>query len=376
MKVAVWRILPVSLLASLGAGLACGAALAADSYPPSMQFMPPPGATRLAPSSISRIQSPEALACEDASKSVSVDARIDACKNLIASGQWKGKEIAWAYANRCVALNAKGNHDQALADCSKAISLDPDNALAYQIRGDIMGGRDEIDKAIADYDKAEALGGKNAPLFGGRGALLLARGETDKAIADFDREVTLNGNSAAAYMDRGGAWLAKGDAAKAQADFAAAAKLSPNNDQALFNLGVSEVAGNDATKAIESFRQALKLNPANAYAALWLFVARGGDAGAKAELRADAMKATTGAWPWPVAKFYLGDKDVTQTLAGATSPGARCEAGFYIGQERLLKKARDEAIALLRKAVETCPKSFVETYRATAQLKELGAAGN
>ena len=129
MKKALWL-----LGASFAAALASGAAGAEDKF--SLDRFGGMEAPRVVPQPKSK-QSPAATACATGGGRVALDARIAACTNLINSGQWKGKDIGWAYANRCAVYSAQGRDDKALPDCVQAISLDPDSVIPYQIRGDI-----------------------------------------------------------------------------------------------------------------------------------------------------------------------------------------------------------------------------------------------
>jgi lipoprotein NlpI len=365
------------LLAAAGALALAGPAFAQSAAPeggapsfqsdPLNQFMTP----RVMPSVKTAPKSPEADACANSDGRVAAKARVEACGTLIDSGKWKGQEIAWAYSNRCFALKKLGEQDKALADCDKAIELDGKNAVAFQARGMILQDKGDADRALADYDKAVEFGGNNAALFSDRGNVLLARGETDKALTDYDKAIKLSGNAASAFIERGGAYLAKGQYDAALADYARAIELSPNNAFAHFNRGVAFQVKGDKARAIEEFRQALKIDPKNAYPGLWLFLAKGGAEG-KAELQRYSAKFTQGAWPWPVAQYDLGALDLQNTLAAAKTPGDQCEAQFYIGAERLAKNARDEGLAFLRKAVEICPKNFIEYIQAAAALKAAG----
>ena len=376
MKSAMW--LGVS---ALGLVLAGDPVLAQDR-PPLTDFTVPTPGPRVVPQltttpqtmTPNQAQSPDANRCAKGDAAISSEARAAACAKLIETGKWKGKDIAWAYANRCVALDRMGKIEQAFADCVQALTLDPDNAAALQIRANILQGRGESDRALVDYDKAIGLGVSNAQIFSDRGNVLLARGEADKALADYDRAVELNGKNAAVYLDRGSAWLAKGDADKALADFNKAIEIAPNHVIAWTDRGDAFMAKGDKARAADDFKQALKLNPANAYAALWLFLARDGEADALTELRTHSANLAQNAWPWPVAQFYLGGKDAQAVLAAAKTPGDACEAQFYLGMERLLKKARDEALPYLRKAAETCPKNFAEYFQAVSELKRLAPA--
>jgi len=361
---------------AFGLVFASAAAVAQDRSPVT-DFVNPTERPRVIPQPQSitptQAQSPDANRCAKVDAAISAEARVAACGKLIESGKWNGKDIAWAYANRCIAFDRLGKTDNALADCVKALSLDSDNVAALQIRGNILQGRGETDKALADYDQAIALGASNALVFVDRGNIWIAKGDADKALADFDRAVELNDKSAPIYLDRGSAWLAKGDADKALADFDRAIEITPNNVIAWTNRGDAAMIKGDKAKAAADFKQALKLNPANAYAALWLFLAREGAAEAATELQAQAAKLPQDAWPWPVVQYYLSGKDAQAMLAAAKTPDDQCEAQFYLGMESLLKKANSEALPYIRKAAETCPKNFAEYFQAVSELKRLDA---
>jgi tetratricopeptide (TPR) repeat protein len=355
--------------ASFAVSLDCGAAWAQNSLSNDPFGLQTP---RVVPQAKSK-QSPDATACATGGGRVAPDARIAACSRLIESGKWKGKDIGWAYANRCAVYSAQGKADKAFADCEKAIEVDPDSVIGYQIRGDILLQRGESEKALADYDNAIAHGARYAAIFVDRGNLLLAKGESQKAIADFDQALAFNPNSARALIARGGARFTGGEFDAAVADFDKAIEYAPESALAWQNRGSAHFAQGDFAKAAENFHQALKLDPANAYVALWLFIAGksgAGSADAKADLRAHAGKLPK-AWPWPVVQLYLGDKDATQTLAAATTPAEQCEAQFYVGEALTLEKAVDAALPLLRKAAEICPKDFTESVQAQVELKKL-----
>lgn len=361
------------LAISLGAMSVGGTALAQEKQPVPDHFTPPVGAPRFIPVP-KRPQSPAASACSNDGGKFSVEARLAGCSSLIDSGKWKGGEIAWAYANRCIIYNAQGQTDKALANCNLAIQQDPGTWLAYQIRGEIAEQQGNPEKAVADYDKAIEAGARNAAIFINRGDILLASGQPDKAMADFNQAIELNDKSAPAYIGRGGAWVAKGDADSALLDFSKVIELAPKNATAWFDRGAAYFAKGENAKAAEDFKQVLTLDPTNAYAALWQFIARARaqDGDAAAELQASSAKLSRIAWPWPVVQLFLGGKDAEETLAAAKSPGDQCEAQFYLGEERLLKKAIDEALPHFRKAAEICPKNFSEYFQALNELKPPG----
>ena len=93
------------------------------------------------------VTSVDALACANSDGKATPSQREEACSKLIDQRKWKGKEISWAYANRCAARYKLKQLDRALADCSEAIDQDPDQPNAYQLRAEIHRKRDNRAKA-------------------------------------------------------------------------------------------------------------------------------------------------------------------------------------------------------------------------------------
>ena len=74
--------------------------------------------------------------------------------------------------------------EQALADCGKALQLNPSDAGAITNRALVYLRLGDLDKAIAEYDIALQIDPKNAQAFYGRG--LAKRDQNDNAGADAD----------------------------------------------------------------------------------------------------------------------------------------------------------------------------------------------
>lgn len=99
---------------------------------------------------------------DDCSQEKNPDLSIKACTIIIESG---GKDAAIAYNNRGVVYSDRREYENAIADFSKAIELDPNYAIAYNNRGLAHHGRGEYARAIADFAKATELDSKNACAF-------------------------------------------------------------------------------------------------------------------------------------------------------------------------------------------------------------------
>ena len=106
-----------------------------------------------------------------------------------------------------------------LADYDAAVRLDPKYAFAYNNRGLARQAKGDLDGAIADYDAAVRLDPKYTFAYYNRGIARYDRKDYDGALADYDAAVRLDPKYAAAYYNRGLARKAKGDLNGAAAIF-------------------------------------------------------------------------------------------------------------------------------------------------------------
>jgi len=245
--------------------------------------------------------------------------------------------FADGYLYRGIARYAKKDFDGAIADYSKAIELEP-TALAYLDRGIALAAKRDFDRAMTDYDSAIRVFRNYAEAYYWRGIAWKDKGETDRAIADFSETIRIDADHTNAYDRRGQTYFYKGSFAGAVADLR----------------HVTDRTG-------------------SAYAMLWLYLsrARTGKTGA-GELTADAGRLKNKDWPYPVIDFYLGHRSLEEMRMAAAKPDEKCEAAFYAGEWHLLRGKKAEAKTELQFASDTCPKSFIESFGAAAELERLG----
>ena len=67
------------------------------------------------------------------------------------------RDFALTYSNRADAKNSLGRHEDAIADCDQALSLDPGTAGAYVNRGEAKAALGRTAEARSDLDAALAL---------------------------------------------------------------------------------------------------------------------------------------------------------------------------------------------------------------------------
>ncbi|HJZ32747.1 MAG TPA: tetratricopeptide repeat protein, partial [Hyphomicrobiaceae bacterium] len=90
------------------------------------------------------------------------DHKLEACTALIESGRETGLALAAAYRNRAAGHAAKKAFDQAIADYSKAIELNPKDVAAYNGRAAVYTSKGDYEHAVADATKAVELAPKRA----------------------------------------------------------------------------------------------------------------------------------------------------------------------------------------------------------------------
>ena len=118
---------------------------------------------------------------------------IAGCTRVIGSRRVRRSNLSAAHYNRGLAYRDKRQFDQAIADFSEAIRLDPKNARAHYQRGNIHADLGEShDLAIADYDIAIRLDPRFVFAYTARGLMHEAKGDIARAAADYRAALSLD----------------------------------------------------------------------------------------------------------------------------------------------------------------------------------------
>lgn len=339
------------------------------------------------------------------------DRSIAGCTQILQDKSELAHNRAIAYYDRGLAYADKGDLDQAIADYSKAIQLNPKFAAAYHNRGRAYRAKGDLDQAIADFTEAIRLNPKDTAAYLNRGNVYVDdKGNFDRAITDYDEVIRLNPKDAIAYNNRGLAYWRKGNIDQAIADFTEATNLDPKYTAGLDDLGnafryrgLLDTAIKLYTKAIQldskyarahldrgvaylyegylnralaDATKARELAPDDFYDALWVDIVsqRRGRPGrlATAVSKLDMTK-----WPAPVVRLYLDQLTPGALFAAADDPdawtkqGQLCEADFYLGELKLRQGDKKDAAQLLQTAENDCPQDFIEKISAVCELKAL-----
>ena len=89
-------------------------------------------------------------------------------------------------------------HEEAIADCSEAIRLDPRDPALYLERAEARSAVARFEEAIADYDRAIRLDPDHAGSYLGRCRAKSELGRHEEAVEDYDHAVRLDPDSVAA----------------------------------------------------------------------------------------------------------------------------------------------------------------------------------
>lgn len=151
--------------------------------------------------------------------------------------------------------------NEAIADYTEVLRIDPRDSIAYAGRGQARLARQDVGGAIDDLTQALHFEGKSPGLFVARGYAQLLKGDAGAAIGDFSAAISLDPKNAGALNNRALAYRKQGNLDAAIADYSAAIRLSPTYALAHNNRGyVFEAQGNKQAAAAD-FRRALALDP-------------------------------------------------------------------------------------------------------------------
>ena len=130
-----------------------------------------------------------------------------------------------ALMNRGNVLSALKRDDEALADYQAAIVLDPQDWNAWRLRGVAHGKKGNLELALADLNKAISIESGNADLYNNRGFTLFLQKDFAGALVDYERAIALDPLSALAFQNRGNLYAVKKEAQSACADWQRACEL-------------------------------------------------------------------------------------------------------------------------------------------------------
>jgi tetratricopeptide (TPR) repeat protein len=159
-----------------------------------------------------------------------------------------------------ISMFKKDGSDAVFSYLDNCIEETPNYLAAYQLRGEmLMEVRKDLRKALADFERAITINPNDAETYFLRGLLYDNSNEISKAINDYSKTIELNANHVTAYNNRANQYLKTENFQKALGDYTKAIQLSPDNTMAHYNRGLVYINANEFAKAIEDYNNIVGL---------------------------------------------------------------------------------------------------------------------
>ncbi len=139
-------------------------------------------------------------------------------------------KLTAAWIDRCQAQLALAKLSEAMADCRRAVELEPENSNAYLRLADVKAASTPADysSALEDYAKSIALNPRNGMAYNNRGVTRNSLKDYKGALADYNMAIELEPSDSRAYLNRGETLFLLGQRELACANFRQGRALKPD----------------------------------------------------------------------------------------------------------------------------------------------------
>jgi tetratricopeptide (TPR) repeat protein len=276
---------------------------------------------------------------------------------------------------------SRGELEKAIADCTKAIELDPDHGDAYAMRGNMLVAQDLRQQALADFTKVLALAPDNPAVWKARGRVYEQNDQWDQALADYQHAMELEPDNWKVWKSRAQQFGKTQQRDKAIALYAKLIELRPD-DHALYSARAEIHASlKNYDQAIADYNEAIRRAPS-----VQLIYGRAGAhamLGEYEKAEADARQAIelepSGNWGWwklidvAFARNVSAEEARTIVEQAVTAVDGRMklqDAAWNLLLDRRSEYETSCREAAARYAGSTNPKELASTARAAALADE------
>ena len=157
------------------------------------------------------------------------------------------------------------NHDKAAEDAAKILEADPTNLRARLVRAKIFEFSGDLDKALTEFNTAVEQNPTSGQALFQRQLHFERRGEHEKALADGDRMIQLEPDNGAGYLSRTLSHAIAGESDQATNYANALIQAHPENPLAYASRAAARGQNGDYKGAKEDLEAAIDLAPDNAF---------------------------------------------------------------------------------------------------------------
>ncbi len=165
-----------------------------------------------------------------------------------------------AYLNRAGAHLDRGEHEAALDDIERVVTLEPENGLGWEMRGLAFSRSGRPREGLASLDRAVELLPDRTFLLHSRAELRRRSGDRPGALRDVERALVIEPDHAATIEIRGLVRLDEGELPLAIADFERASELQPHPNRSRL-LGLARWRSGDLRGALAAYDRSVELDP-------------------------------------------------------------------------------------------------------------------
>ncbi len=264
---------------------------------------------------------------------------------------------------------AERHLDEAIADFTQALAIEPRYKLALEHRGfALFKYKNKLEDGLKDIEDAIAIDPNYTTAILDRAAIHETQGKYDLAEKDYGLVKKIQPENRNVDYRLGILALYTGKLPEAEAAFDKAVDMSPNQASLAVRLhrrGIIRFLRGNYQGAVEDFDKSLDLrNDGKAYPALmrWLALSKLGKPPSSEELAKQIDIGPDKPWLAVVAGIYLGDDPFgeDQAMQIANTPEALCETGFYLGARAWVRGETVNALAFLKRSVDSGEKLFME----------------
>jgi Tfp pilus assembly protein PilF len=197
---------------------------------------------------------------KDCEQEDSASLSLRACTTLLQSSELNNEDRARILARRGFAWLIEDDADDALADFTAAIKLNPRELRALIGRARTHSLLEQHAKAAEGWSAVIALDPNSEAHYLKRGASYLAAQDMTAAMADFDKTVALNPKSIDGFIGRANVFVALKDKDNALTEFARAVAIDPKHSAPYVARAEAAEIWGDTKLAIENYGMALTVN--------------------------------------------------------------------------------------------------------------------